>query len=78
MFAGLRSARPDLPVHLLHRRTMLALSRAIEDETLASGDHPHLVVAFQTQRACHEASRRWHELMGTAATTIVFFLRAYG
>ena len=49
VFAGLRRARPDLPVHVLHRRTMLALSRAIEDESLASGERPHLFAAFQTR-----------------------------
>ena len=72
IFAGLRSARPDLPVHVLHRRTMLALSRAIEDETLASGDRPHLVAAFQTEAARRASGRRWGDLTGTAATTIVF------
>jgi DNA-binding transcriptional MerR regulator len=72
VFAGLRRVRPDLPVHVLHRRTMLALSRAIEDETLASGERPHLVAAFQTERALRLAGRRWHGLEGSAASTVLF------
>ena len=72
IFAGLRRVRPDLPVQLLHRRTMLALSRAIEDESLASGEHPHLFAAFQTRVAYQAAHARWEELIHTAAATIVF------
>jgi DNA-binding transcriptional MerR regulator len=72
VFAGLRRARPDLPVHVLHRRTMLALSRAIEDESLASGERPHLLAAFQTRIAYRAARERWDDLIDTAATSIVF------
>jgi DNA-binding transcriptional MerR regulator len=72
IFAGLRRARPDLPVQVLHRRTMLALSRAVEDETLASGDRPHLVACFQTDAARKAAGRRWRDLTATAASTLVF------
>jgi DNA-binding transcriptional MerR regulator len=72
VFAGLRRARPELPVHVLHRRTMLALSRAIEDESLASGEHPHLFAAFQTRVAYQAAHERWDDLIDTAAATVVF------
>jgi DNA-binding transcriptional MerR regulator len=72
IFAGLRRARPDLPVQVVHRRTMLALSRAIEDESLASGEHPHLMAAFQTRTAYDAARPRWDDLIDTAASAIVF------
>lgn len=72
VFAGLRRARPDLPVHVLRRRTMLALSRAIEDESLASGERPHLLAAFQTRTAYRAARARWDDLVDTAAAAIVF------
>jgi DNA-binding transcriptional MerR regulator len=72
VFAGLRRARPDLAVHVVHRSTLLALSRAIEDESLASGEHPHLVAAFQTRAAYQIAHDRWDDLIDTAASTIVF------
>ena len=39
-YAGLRRRRPDLEVHVLSRRAMLALSHAIEDECLAAADRP--------------------------------------
>jgi DNA-binding transcriptional MerR regulator len=72
IFAGLHRARPDLPTHALTRRTMLALSQAIEDEARAHADRPHLVAAFQSEVA-HEAARhRWADLHDTAAATIVF------
>ena len=72
VFAGLRRARPDLPVNILSRRAMLALSRAIEDESLASSDRPHLVAAFQTRQAYRAAHARWDELLASAASAIVF------
>lgn len=72
VFSGLRRARPDLPVHVLHRRTMLALSRAIEDECCAHADRPQLLAAFQTETAYAAARVRWDGLIKTAAPTIVF------
>jgi len=72
VFSGLRRARPDLPVHVLHRRTMLALSCAIEDECCAHADRPQLVAAFQTEAAYAAARTRWDSLIKTAAPTIVF------
>jgi MerR family transcriptional regulator, light-induced transcriptional regulator len=72
VFAGLRRACPDLPVHVFQRQTMLALSQAIEDEALASGEHPHLFAAFQTRVAYQAAHERWDDLIDTAAATIVF------
>jgi DICT domain-containing protein len=59
-------------VHILNRRTMLALSHAIEDESLASGERPHLLAAFQTRTAYRAARERWDDLIDTAAAAIVF------
>ena len=72
VFSGLRRARPDLAVHVLHRHTMLALSRAIEDECLAHAGRPWLVAAFQTRVAYAQARGRWDDLIDTAAHAIVF------
>jgi DNA-binding transcriptional MerR regulator len=71
IFSGLRRARPDLQVHVLSRRAMLSLSRAIEDEGLAHADRPHLVAAFQHEAVYRRAARRWDELAVSAASTIV-------
>ncbi len=72
LFAGLRSARPDLAVQVLSRRAMLALSHAIEDEALAQAGRPHLVAAFQHEAVYRRASGRWVALAASAASTIVF------
>jgi DNA-binding transcriptional MerR regulator len=72
IFSGLRRARPDLEVHVLSRRAMLALSRAIEDEGFARADRPHLVAAFQHEPVYRRARDRWDELAVSAASTIVF------
>lgn len=72
IFSGLHRARPDLEVHALSRRAMLALSRAIEDEALARADHPHLVAAFQREPVYRQARDRWDRLAVSAASTIVF------
>ena len=71
--AGLRRRRPDLAPVVLSRRGMLAVSRAIEDESAAHGERSHLVAAFQRaevyRRARHD---RWTMLADTAASAVVF------
>jgi DICT domain-containing protein len=70
--AGLRQRRPDLEVHVLSRRGMLAVSHAIEDECLASADRATVTGAFQRVDAYDRAQARWRELGRTAASTLVF------
>lgn len=72
LFAGLRAARPDLEVQTLSRRAMLALSHAIEDESLSQAGRPHLVAAFQHEAVYRRAAPRWGPLAASAASTIVF------
>lgn len=72
VFAELRRGRPDLAVHRFSRRTMLAVSRAIEDEAAAAGGRPVLVAGFQTERRYRRAEPRWRELARTSAATLVF------
>lgn len=72
VFAGLRRARPDLPTHVIGRRTMLALSLAIEHECCAQADRPHLAAAFQREEVYRQAQHRWDDLTRTAAASIVF------
>jgi DICT domain-containing protein len=70
--AGLRRQRPDLEVHVLTRRAMLAISHAIEDEALAQADRPTVTGAFQTVEAYERALPRWRELARSGASTVVF------
>ena len=72
VFAGLRRLRPDLPVQVIGRRTMLAISLAIEDECLARAERPHLAAAFQREAVFRRAEARWTGLARTASSTVVF------
>ncbi len=78
IFAGLRRRRPELTPQLIGRRTMLALSRAIEDECRAQSDRPQLIAAFQTRTAYAAGRPRWDDLIDTSAGVLVFadFLRS--
>ncbi|HEX8804344.1 MAG TPA: DICT sensory domain-containing protein, partial [Acidimicrobiales bacterium] len=72
IFAGLRRARPELDVHVLSKRAMLAISRAIEDECCARADRPVLLAGFQRERFYRQSEARWRDLAGTAAVAVAF------
>jgi DICT domain-containing protein len=72
IFAGLRRLRPDLTVQLLTKRSMLAISHAIEDECCAQAERPVLVAGFQAERYYRGAEARWRDLARTAAGAVVF------
>jgi DICT domain-containing protein len=70
IFSGLRERHPDLVFDVLGKRSMYAISRAIEDECLAAGDAPVLIGSFQRERFYRESERRWRELARTASVAI--------
>jgi MerR family transcriptional regulator, light-induced transcriptional regulator len=72
VFAELRRERPDLPVHHISRRAMLAISRAIEDEAAAGGGGAMLAAGFQTELRYRQSEARWRELARTSAAAVVF------
>jgi MerR family transcriptional regulator, light-induced transcriptional regulator len=72
LFAGLRRLNPELAVHVLSVRAMLAISRAIEDECCARAERPVLLAAFQQVDAYRKAEPRWRELSRTASAAVVF------
>jgi DICT domain-containing protein len=72
IFAGLRRRWPELPVHQLTKRAMLAISRAIEDECCAQADRPVLIGSFQKQRFYRQSQPRWRELARTAEIAVAF------
>ncbi|MGH3357784.1 MAG: DICT sensory domain-containing protein, partial [Nocardioidaceae bacterium] len=72
IFAGLRRRRPDLQPRVLGKQTLLALSRAIEDECCARADDPVLFASFQQRRFYEQAQDRWTELARTARAVTVF------
>jgi len=72
IFAGLRRRRPDLQPVVLGKPVLLALSRAIEDESCAQAERPLLFGAFQRERFYRQSQRRWRYLARTAELAVVF------
>ncbi len=70
VFAGLRRKRPGLIPYLLAKRTLIALSHAIEDESCAKADHGLIIGAFQRERFYRQAEPRWRELARTAEAAV--------
>jgi DICT domain-containing protein len=72
IFAGVRRRRPDLQPYLLAKRTLIALSHAIEDECAARAEKPVLFGSFQRERFYRNAEARWRDLARTSAAAVVF------
>lgn len=72
VFAELRRRHPGLVPQRLRKSTLLAMSRAIEDECFAGADSAVLFGAFQRADAFRASAARWRELARVARSTIVF------
>lgn len=72
IFAELRRRHPGLAVQRLRKPTLVALSRAVEDECCAAADRPVLFGAFQREEFYAASAARWADLARTARTAIVF------
>jgi DNA-binding transcriptional MerR regulator len=72
LFATLRGARPGLAPRVLPKRSLTALSRAIEDECSARAERSLLFVAFQRVAFYRASERRWRELARTAELAVAF------
>jgi DICT domain-containing protein/predicted DNA-binding transcriptional regulator AlpA len=72
IFAGLRRRRPELQAMVLRKPLLLALSRAIEDESCARAERALLFGSFQRERFYRQSEQRWRELARTAELAIVF------
>lgn len=72
IFAALRLSMDGLPVQVVGEKSMLAMSRAIEDECYAQGGHHVVFGAFQQERFYRRAAHRWRELGRTGAYGAVF------
>ena len=66
--SGDHGARPQL----LKKRTLVALSRAIEHETLARAAAPVIFAAFQHEQAYREVESRYRRLARSADAAVVF------
>lgn len=72
VFAELRLRHPTLAPQVLSRPTLVALSRAIEDECCARAAEPVLFGGFQRETYLRDSLSRWRELARTARSTVVF------
>lgn len=72
VFAELRLRHPGLVPQALTRTTLVAMSRAIEDECCARAAEPLLFGGFQRTSFLAGSYRRWAELARTARRTVVF------
>jgi DICT domain-containing protein/predicted DNA-binding transcriptional regulator AlpA len=72
IYAGLRRRRPELQPVVLRRPALLALTRAIEDESCAQAERALLFGTFQKERFYRRSERRWRELARTAELAVVF------
>jgi DICT domain-containing protein len=72
IFAAIRRAARELPVQVMGTGSMLAISRAIEDECYAHGDRHVIFGAFQQERHFRRAAHRWRELGRTGDHSVVF------
>ena len=72
VFAMLRDHHPELAPQRLHKPTLLGLSRAIEDEYLASANSGVLCASFQRERFYRASASRWSELARRSRWSIAF------
>ena len=71
IYGALLSQGAALTPHRLHKRTLLAISRAIEDETLARAAEPFVAGAFQHERNYRMVEHRYRRLAANG-TAVVF------
>lgn len=71
LFAAVASADDSVAAHSLRKATLLALSRAIEDEALARASRPVVFGAFQQERFYRTVEHRYHRLARRADATVV-------
>ncbi len=71
VFAVLRR-HPELEPRLLPKPMLLALTRAIEDESLSRAERPLLFASFQSERFYRQEQDRWGELSLGAELAVAF------
>ncbi len=72
VYAELRRKHPHVPVQRLAKRTLLALTWAIEDEFCAKAERALIFGGFQKERYYAAARPRWRELAVVARAAFAF------
>jgi MerR family transcriptional regulator, light-induced transcriptional regulator len=71
VYAALRARVPGLESQLIAKPGVLAMSRAIEDESMAQAERPLLFACFQRERFYRQSEGRWRELARTSERAVV-------
>jgi len=72
LYAAVRRRWPELAPCTLRKRVMLALSHAIEVESLSRAEAPLLFGSFQRERFFRQEEARWRELTRGAKLAVAF------
>jgi len=72
IYGAVTSAGMPVQPQLLRKRTLTAMSRAIEDETLARGAGPVVIGAFQREANYRVVEHRYRRLAAVADVSVVF------
>jgi DICT domain-containing protein len=72
VYAGLRRRHAELIPYVLPKRTLAAMSHAMEDECCARAERALVFGSFQRERFYRSAEQRWRELARTAQLAFVF------
>jgi DICT domain-containing protein len=72
LFGALAAGDTPLPAQRLTKRTLLAISRAIEDETMSRAAAPVVIGAFQLERNYRAVEHRYRAMARTADAVVVF------
>lgn len=72
VYARLRHTHPALQPSRLTKRTLLAMSWAIEDEFCAQARRAHLFGAFQREKHFESARPRWTDMARQSSSAYVF------
>lgn len=72
LYAALRERHPHLQTRVLTKRLLIALSWAIEYESLSRAERPLLFAAFQRERYFRREEGRWMDLARGAELTVAF------
>ena len=72
IYGAIAAAEDALPARRLRKATLLRISRAIEDETLARAAGPVVFGAFQSERNFRAVEHRYDRLAANADACVVF------
>src|SRR3954451_1507858 len=72
LFGALATGEDPLPSQVLSKRTLLAISRAIEEETMSRAAAPVVIGAFQSERNYRAVEHRYRAMARTADAVLVF------